>query len=204
MERKNDKTLTNAALVFVLAIVLVMLAQGWMAPNYTLTNKQVQQQMLDETMLVLPVELKQMHNDGILARYTLVDLGETPSLSIPGAINIVHIPFKNLLEKKNLKQLKKADNLLLFGFEESQAMMAGQLLASKGVSEVKVASNNIAFNTEWIAGSFDPRKAELNSEKARFDYNRFFKGASIGAKSAPAPSGIPQGVKVVKTAGGGC
>ena len=202
MDRKNDKTLTNAALVFVLAIVLVLLVQGWMAPNYALTNKQVQQQMLDETVLVLPVELKQMHTDGSLAKYTLVDLGITPSLSISGASNIVHIPFESLLDKKNLKLLKKAENVLLFGTEESQAMMAGQLLAAKGVSEVKVASNNIAFNTEWIAGNFDPQKAELNSEKARFDYNRFFKGASIGAKSAPATGSIPQGVKVVKAAGG--
>lgn len=202
MERKNDKTLTNAALVFVLAIVLVLIAQGWMAPNYALTNKQVQQQMLDKTMMVLPVELKQMHNDGSLAGYTLVDLGETPSLAITGASNIVHIPFRVLLEKESLKLLKKSENILLFGPEESQAMMAGQLLASKGFGRVKVASNNIAFNTKWIEESFDPQKAESNSEKARFDYNRFFKGASGEAKSASAPSGIPQGIKVVKAAGG--
>lgn len=202
MERKNDNTLTNAALVFVLAIVLVLIVQAWMAPNYALTNKQVQQQMLDETMVVLPVDLKQMHNDGSLAQYTLLDIGETPSLSIPGAINIVHIPFKSLLEKKNLNQLKKAKSVLVFGFEESQAMMAGQLLAAKGVGGVKVAANNIAFNTEWMTGTFDPKKAELNSEKARFDYNRFFKGASSDAKSAPAAGSIPQGIKVVKAAGG--
>lgn len=202
MEKINDKMLTNAALTFVLAIVVAMLVQGWMAPNYAASNQEVKQQMMDESMLILPARLKQMQQDGSLNGYTLVDLGETPSLKISNAGNILHIPYKMLLEKKNLKQLKKAEKIILFGSEESQAMMAGQLLVAMGIRQIEVASNSIAFNDEWVNGKFDPQKAELNNEKARFDFSRYFKGAAGSAKSTPSPAGIPQGVKVVKASGG--
>ena len=202
MEKINDKMLTNAALAFVLTLIVVMLVQGWMAPEYSLTNEQVQQQMLSEEVMVLPVTLKQMNDNGSLAGYTLVDLGESPTLSISGGAEVLHIPFQSLLEKQNIKLLKKSDKLLLFGTEESQAMMAGQLLLSKGVKNLKVATNSISFNNEIVKKTFDPRKAETQTEKARFDYNRYFKGEPSRAKSASAPGSIPQGVKVVKAAGG--
>lgn len=202
MEKINDKMLTNAALAFVLTLIVVMLVQGWMAPEYSLTNEQVQQQMLSEEVLVLPVALKQMNDNGSLAGYTLVDLGDTPTLSISGGAEVLYIPFQSLLEKQNLRLLKKSDKLLLFGTEESQAMMAGQLLLSKGVKNLKVATNSISFNNDLVSKTFDPRKAETQTEKARFDYSRYFKGEPSGAKSATAPGSIPQGVKVVKAAGG--
>lgn len=202
MEKINDKMLTNAALAFVLTLIVVMLVQGWIAPDYSLTNEQVQQQMLSEDVLVLPVDLKQMKSDGSLSEYTLVDIGDAPTLNISGSAEILHIPFKSLLEKKNLSLLKKSEKILLFGTEESQAMMAGQLLLSKGVKNLKVASNSISYNDESVLKAFDPRKAETHTEKARFDYNRYFKGEPSGAKSSSAPGSIPQGVKVVKAAGG--
>lgn len=202
MEKTNDKMLTYSALAFILALVLIIIVQGWMSPDYSATTEQVKQKASSEEILLLPAEIKTMSDDGSLANSTLIDLGAEPLLGKSLQGNILHIPFANLLDKTNLKSLKKAERIILFAGDESQAMMAAQLLYSCGIENVYAVSNNIDFITGNVIKSFNPSVTESHGEKARFDYTRYFKSEQSPSSKSSTAGTLPGGVKVVKAAGG--
>ncbi len=65
---------------------------------------------------------------------------------------------------------------------ESEALMAAQLLISKGVEEVSVLSNNVSFTDQILTQELDAALFDAHSERARYDYGRFLKNQSSGAK----------------------
>lgn len=202
MEKTNDNMLTYSALAFILALVLIIIVQGWMAPDYSATTEQVKQMANSDEILLLPAEIKTMSEDGSLASSTLIDLGDEPLLGNSLQGNILHIPFASLLDKTNLKSLKKAERIILFAGDESQAMMAAQLLYSCGIENVYAVSNNVDFITRNVIKGFNPSVMESHGEKARFDYARYFKSDQSPATKSSAAGSLPGGVKVVKAAGG--
>lgn len=193
--------LTNAALLFVLVIIAVIILQWGIAPSYSLTNKQVQERVLNPETLVLPHQLHEMVSNGQLDNYTLVDLRKNPT-RFAAFKNTRAIPFADILHPSSLKQIKQEGQILLLGDNESQAMMALNLLTAKGFSNVSALANNATFIQEKVLSDFKPAEAESRSEKARFDYPRFFKNESAGGKASTAAPQIPSGTVVVKAAGG--
>lgn len=131
MEKTNDKRLTNAALLFVLMVVGVMLVQWWMAPSYSLTNEQVLEKINQESTLVLPYQLTNLSEDQA-RETTALFLMEESQLSTPAFKQQLFVPFGEILNSKKLSKINKNEPILIFGKTETQAMMALQLLVSKG------------------------------------------------------------------------
>lgn len=203
MERFNDKMLTNAALLFILVILLTMLWQWGASPAYKASTETVQEAMMAEDILILPYQLKDMTTDGSIADYTLVYLGEQKS--IPNLIpNQMFVPLSELMENKSLKALKKHKQLILVADEESQAWVAANLLKSKGLNNVFVASRSLDFMLEQTLADLDLKVAESQDEKAHFDYNRFFRTDAVGVKKAASKAALPEGQVEIKAVGGGC
>lgn len=199
MEKTNDKRLTNAALLFVLMIVGVMLAQWWMAPSYSLTNEQVLEKIDQEATLVLPYQLLSLNE---ARETTALFLMEESQLSPPAFKQLLFVPFGEILSDKKLSKLNKNEPILIFGKTETQAMMALQLLVSKGYTQLRAVANDLDVNQQLLTHGFDPATAQTKTEKAAFDYGRFFKTSGGVNKAAGPAAKIPAAVEVVKTAGG--
>lgn len=201
MEKTNDKRLTNAALLFVLMVVGVMLVQWWMAPSYSLTNEQVLETINQESTLVLPYQLTNLSEDQA-RETTALFLMEESQLSTPAFKQQLFVPFGEILNSKKLSKINKNEPILIFGKTETQAMMALQLLVSKGYTQLRAVANDLSLNQQILTHGFDPATAQTKSEKAAFDYGRFFKTSGGAGKAAGPAAKIPDAVEVVKTAGG--
>jgi len=204
MERSNDNLLTYAALLFILVVVGVIMAQKAISPSYSLSNDQVHLRMNDSALLVMPRQLKDMMDNGSLGQYTLIDLREIKQKPLAGIDNYLHIPFETLPEKLDDKGMETDTWLLLAGETESQAMIAANLLVSKGFNHVKVMANDAAFFENHIQTNYHARFASKHGEKAAFDYSRFFRNTSSGKvrSSSPMPTVPGSDIQVVKGAGG--
>lgn len=195
--------LANAALLFVLALLAVIVVQWWMAPAYSLTNEAVLEQTAHEKVLVKPQQLKAMQADQSLKDFTLLDLsGSLKSKDAFGAV--LKVPFAALLDSDQLKAIKKADKLLVVGAKESEAVMAVQLLMAKGVNNITALANDAAFTDQVLGQELQADFYNAQAEKARFDYGRFFKGQASGNKKANANQSVVPGAVKVVAASGGC
>lgn len=201
MNTVNDKMLANAALLFVLALVLVILVQWLLAPSYTMTNEAVLEQTTQENVLVKPQQLKAMQADQSLKSVTLLDLsGKLKSKDVFGVV--LTVPFADLLDTDQLKAIKKADQLLVVGDKESEALMAVQLLMAKGITNIAALANDAAFTDQVLEQELQAEFYDAHAEKARFDYGRFLKATGNGQQKSAKQAEVPGAVKVVAAAGG--
>ena len=201
MNTINDKMLANAALLFVLALVFVILVQWVLAPSYSLTNEAVLEQTANENNLIKPQHLKAMQADQSLKAFTLLDLsGKLKSKDAFGAV--LTVPFADLLDSDQLKAIKKSDQLLVVGDKESEALMAVQLLMAKGVTNITALANDAAFTDQVLGQELQAEFYDAHAEKARFDYGRFLKATGNGQQKAAKQTEVPGAVKVVAAAGG--
>lgn len=204
MKSNQSKILNNGVLFFALVILLAMFVKWLAAPDYKMRNAEVLGIVTGEGQNILPWQLRDMIRNNQLKDHLLVDLREPAQFnrgSLPGAINI---PFKDVLERKSLKQFKKSENLvILFSGDESQASAASVLLISKGLTNIKTLANDYTFLKTQVLESFKPSAAFSKSENARFDYNRFFRAG--GSTDMQTPRAQP---KIIQTeiiqAQGGC
>jgi len=186
MNTSQATILNTAAALFAGIVIVVMLFQWMAAPAYKTGNETVLSMAADDNLKVLPIELEALIGQGKLNDYTLVDLRPAHDFnrgSLPGAINI---PFETLLDKSSLKQIRKSGKpALLFSGDESQSAAATVLLISKGYDNVQMAANDYQYIRGHVLDGFQPASAFTHSEKARFDYNRFFRSGG-GTESTPA------------------
>ncbi|MDN5350121.1 MAG: hypothetical protein PWQ54_1517 [Bacteroidales bacterium] len=201
MNTVNDKMLANAALLFVLSLVLVILVQWVLAPSYNLTNEAVLEQTAHENILIKPQQLKSMQADQSLKTFTLLDLsGKLKNKDTFGSV--LTVPFADLLDSDQLKVIKKAEQLLVVGDKESEAVMAVQLLMAKGVTNITALANGVAFTDQLLEQELQAEFYDAHAEKARFDYGRFLKATGNGQQKAAKQAEVPGAVKVVAAAGG--
>jgi len=201
MNTINDKMLANAALLFVLVLVFVILVQWVLAPSYSLTNKAVLEQTTNENVLVKPQQLKAMQADQSLKTFTLLDLsGKLKSKEAFGSV--LTVPFAELLDSDQLKAIKKSDQLLVVGDKESEALMAVQLLMAKGVTNIAALANDAFITDQVLEQELQAEFYDAHAEKARFDYGRFLKATGNGQQKAAKQAEVPGAVKVVAAAGG--
>ncbi|MCK9448726.1 MAG: hypothetical protein M0Q41_07075 [Bacteroidales bacterium] len=203
MERHNDKMLNNAALLFLVAAIGIILIQWMMSPTYKNTTAHVHAAMLSDDMLLLPYQLKQMYDDGSIADYTLVYLGDQES-EIPGFQNQLAVPLADLLMKKNLNALKAQKQLIVLGDEETQAMIAAQLLVAQGIENIQVAALDRDFLINETLSGLAPDKYESHDEKAGFNYVLFFKNESDGTAKRKSNAILPDTQIEIKPIAGGC
>ena len=133
---------------------------------------------------------------------TALFLMEESQLSTPAFKQQLFVPFGEILNSKKLSKINKNEPILIFGKTETQAMMALQLLVSKGYTQLRAVANDLSLIQQILTHGFDPATAQTNSEKAAFDYGRFFKTSGGAGKAAGPAAKIPDAVEVVKTAGG--
>lgn len=204
MKSNQSKILNNGVLFFALVILLAMVVKWLAAPDYKMRNAEVLEIVTGEEQNILPWQLRDLIRNNQLKDHLLVDLREPAQFnrgSLPGAINI---PFKDVLDSKSLKQIKKTGaTVILFSGDESQASAASVLLISKGLTNIKTLANDYAFLKSQVLETYQPAAAFSKSERARFDYNRFFRTG--GSTDMQTPRVQP---KIIQTeiiqAQGGC
>lgn len=181
--------LNTGAFVFVAIVLLFMLGQWLVAPNYKLNNAQLHALATSDQHWVLPYQLAEMIAANRLEDQMLVDLRDAEVFaegSLPDAINI---PFDQLLESKSIKKIKSAKSVVLFAGQEEKTAVAGLLLQSQGIEGLKMLSTNYAYLKSHVWDTYQPAAAFNHSEKAHFDYSRYFRQASDqqqqNAKSVP-------------------
>lgn len=203
MEKDNIKMLSSSALLVSVVIIGFMLLQWYWAPSYAFTGKEVASQINNGQALVLPWQLKGMAEKDELKNYTLVVLLESQNTEAGLFKNQKTIAFDQILDKDKLNFFKKNQPVMITAGTESQALMAVHLIRSKGIINVYAIANDVAMNVRHNFSNFKPAQSDMHSEKAAFDYGRFFKSeGSPGAKQSTKHE-IPQGgVTVVKTQGG--
>lgn len=203
MNKIQANILKNATLLFAIVGMGTLLVQWIVAPDYSAKNETVLLAITDDAQKILPLQLQEMIAAGNLASFTLVDLRmpqEFGSGSLAGAINI---PLGELLKNGSLKLMKKPGNpILLFSDDESQAAAASVLLISKGFDEVKILANDYEYIKTNVLENFQPASAFSKSEKARFDYNRFFRTGGSDDAASKRTQPIIIETEIVKTQGG--
>jgi rhodanese-related sulfurtransferase len=204
MNPTQSKLLTNGVLIFMAIVLLAMLVKWIAAPDYKMRNDEMLAVVTGEEQKILPWQLREIIRNNELKDHLLVDLREPAdynSGSLPGAINI---PLKNVLDRKSLKQFKKSGaTVILFSGDESQASVAFALLTAKGLTNIRMLTNNYGFLKTQVLESFNPAVAYSKSESARYDYNRFFRTG--GSSDNQTPRAQP---RIIQTetiqAQGGC
>ncbi|NLO51355.1 MAG: rhodanese-like domain-containing protein [Bacteroidales bacterium] len=202
MNKIQANILKNATLLFAIVGIMALLVQWIAAPDYKAENEAVLSTIANDDQKILPLQLHEMITTNQLANYTLVDLRSSHLFNVGTLSGAINIPFADLLKKGSLKQMKKHGNsVLLFSDDESQAVAAAVLLISKGFDDVKTLANDYDYIKKNVLETFDPASAFSKSEKARFDYNRFFRtgGGADGAPVRTQPKIIQ--TEIVKTHG---
>ncbi len=203
MKNSQSQLLKTGALLFIGIVVLVMIFQYIAGPAYKISNADMLGEASNEKRWVMPVDLQSLIENNRLQDYLLVDLRTIEEFnrgSLPGAVNI---PLDKLLKRNSLKQMKSGKPVLLFSGKESQASVAGLLLAGKGFRNVMVMANDYTFTRENVLENYKPFNAFTHSEKAQYDYTRFFK--AIPQHATQPSSSKPKIIETqVITSGGGC
>ncbi len=203
MENKKPNLLNTAAFLFITVVLLVMLIQWLFSPAYKLTNQELASQLGNHKMWMMPSEIKDIILEGRFENYLMVDLRDPDAYSngtLPEAINI---PFECLMESSSLDLLDKGITLMLFSDKESTSAAAGLLLKSQGFENIRMIANDFDFIINHVLNQYRPTSAFSHQEKARFDYNRYFK-QSPREVTGTTP-GIPPGpANEVVTVQGGC
>jgi sulfur-carrier protein adenylyltransferase/sulfurtransferase len=204
MKSNQSKILNNGVLFFALVILLAMVVKWLAAPDYKMRNAEVLEIVTGEEQNILPWQLRDLIRNNELKDHLLIDLREPAAYnrgSLPGAINI---PFKDVLDRKSLKQFKKSGaTVILFSGDESQASAASALLTAKGLTNIRMLTNNYGFLKTQVLESFNPAAAYSKSESARYDYNRFFRTG--GSSDIQTPRAQPRIIQTeIIQAQGGC
>jgi sulfur-carrier protein adenylyltransferase/sulfurtransferase len=204
MNSTQSKILNNGVLIFMALVLLTMLVKWIAAPDYKMRNAEMLAVVTGEQQKILPWQLREMIRKNELKDHLLVDLREPAQFnrgSLPGAINI---PLKNVLDRKSLKQFKKTDaNVILFSGDESQASAASALLTAKGLTNIRMLTNDYGFLKTQVLESFNPAAAYSKGESARYDYNRFFRTG--GSTDFQTPRAQPKTIQTeIIQAQGGC
>jgi rhodanese-related sulfurtransferase len=203
MNKIQANILKNGALLFAIVGILALLVQWIAAPDYKTENETVLSAIADDNQKILPLQLEDIINKGQLANFALVDLRSPQTFSSGTLAGAINIPFADLLKKSSLRQINKSGNpVLLFSGDEAEAAAASVLLISKGYKDVRIIANDYAYLKTNVVETFDPAAAFSQSEKARYDYNRFFRTGG-GAAAAPARTQpIIIQTEIVKVQGG--
>lgn len=202
MNDSQNKILNTSALLFLGITLLVMIFHYLAGPRYKINIGQMQALTTSSERWVLPHKYLELIENDQLTGYILVDLRTADEFnkgSLPGAINI---PFDKLLEKSSLKKLKSKRPVILFSDSEAQSSVAGLILNGKGLKKVLVLANDYQFIRDQVLTNYKPSNAFTHKEKARYDFNRYFK---VVAKPAAEPGSKPKIIETqVTIAGGGC
>jgi rhodanese-related sulfurtransferase len=197
------KTLNNAVLLFVIVVVAAMLLQWLIAPNYAQKNEVVLSALTDISQKVLPWQLENMIKSGEIANYSIIDLRSANQYNhgtLPGAINI---PLSKIFDSDNQTTLQKIKKpLLLFSGDESEAASASFLLMSKGFDNVRIIANDYKFVKDKVLENFSPAAAFSQNEKARYDFNRYFRSGGGKSQQSPASQPVIPKTEVIQAQGG--
>jgi len=179
-----------------------MLMQWLFSPHYKLTNQEMAMQLENPEMWLMPVDINEIAQKGDLENYLFVDLRSPEAFrkgTLPMAVNL---PFEHLLDKQSLKMFDTRKTILLFADKESVSASAGLLLKSQGYDNLRMAANDFDFLKNQVWEQYRPAAAFSRQEKARYDYNRFFRQAP--KKATETSSKMPAGPQeeVVKVQGG--
>ncbi len=205
----SNKTLNYGAWLFFAVIITALLFNFFTAKNYDASNQSVVRQFEGNDHLLDYIQLKRvagMENSG---KYLFIDLREETFYRedhIPEAINI---PFKNLLNRNSLRQIKKhsqSSTLVLYASKEAKAQTACMLLLGKGLGNIRVLSGNFEAAQKYALEDFRPEKAFYRDEKARIDYPRFMQTTpgSAEARDEEKSPDIPEVRTETTTVEGGC
>ncbi len=125
----------------------------------------------------MPIDINEIAQKGDLDNYLFVDLRSPEAFrkgTLPMAVNL---PFEHLLDKQSLKMLDTKKTIFLFADKESISASAGLLLQSQGFENLRIASNSYDFLKNQVWEQYRPSAAFSHQEKARYDYNRYFRQA---------------------------
>ncbi len=202
MNINKPNLLNTAAFLFAAVVLVFMLVQWLFSPHYKLTNQEMAIRIENPEMWLMPVDINEIAQKGDLENYLFVDL-RSPEAFRKGTFPLaVNLPFENLLDKQSLKVLDTKKTIFLFADKESISASAGLLLQSQGFENLRIAANDFDFLKNQVWEQYRPSAAFSQQEKARYDYNRYFRQAPKQATGASA--GIPSSPKeeVVKVQGG--
>jgi rhodanese-related sulfurtransferase len=202
MNINKPNLLNTAAFLFAAVVLVFMLLQWLFSPHYKLTNQEMAMQLENPEMWLMPVDINEIAQKGDLENYLFVDLRSPEAFrkgTLPMAVNL---PFEHLLDKQSLKVLDTKKTIFLFAEKESIGASAGLLLQSQGFENLRIAANDFDFLKNQVWEHYRPSAAFSHQEKARYDYNRYFRQAP--KKTTETSSGIPSGPReeVVKVQGG--
>lgn len=202
MKDTQYKLLNTGAFLFAGIVFLVMIFQYFVGPKYKVSNAEMLEQVENQQRWVMPADLLSLVESNCLQDYLLVDLRNEKEYNrgtMPGAVNI---SFDKLLDSESLKQLRGGKDIILFSGTESQASLASLLLAGKGFKNVLVMANDFSFIKESVLEKYKSSNAFTHSEKAQYDYPRFFKTSPIEAKQSNASK--PKIIETKMIVSGGC
>lgn len=186
MDNSQSKILNYSILIFVMVIFAVMLIKWIASPGYKKQNTEVLAAITSDESKLLPWQLHDMIRNNTLKDYFLVDL-RTPEMFNRGTLSgAVNIPLEQILDKKSLRELRKAGKpVILFCGDQTRASTAQVLLRGKGLENLRILANGYFYVKAHILDEFKPASAFSTSENARFDFNRFFRsGGSIDQPAA--------------------
>lgn len=202
MNHAQYKILNTATLFSLGVVLLAMLLQWIAAPAYRTSNSDLLAKTVEEDRWVLPHHLYEIIQSGQIENFLFVDLRTTGDYSQGSLQGAVNVPFENLLDRKSGKKLKSDKPLILFSGSESLTSVAGMMLHAKGYDRVFTLSNDYQFVKENVLEKYAPSAAMSKGEKARFDFNRYFKTNpnAQDVTSKPQPKIIE--TEVIQAAGG--
>lgn len=197
----DNKTLNYSAILFAGIVLLAILINYLFAPSWKKSNKQLAEMALYDEIVLSSGDFSRIISSN--PEVVVVDLS-SDSTKIPGlTIQSIHIPVKNLYEKKNIRHLRKAPLKILLAENESTALNAWMMLTSLGVENMKVmggGKQNLIRSMNQ--GELDASILFFKDEKARFNYPALMKVSSGQSPQEGAEGQEKEKTELVKVQGG--
>jgi len=196
MTMKSNK-LNNAALFFTFVMIVVLIGSKLYSEDYELAPNQ----MVDKSLQKEAVSLQKMYvllNSEKKENYQFVDLRENANYQISHIDGAINIPFKNLMEKENLKTLSDNDKTIVFYDDgEEKSSNAWFLLKQLGYDNISYVSGGYEYVKDYILKSYQPSYGHYTAEKPKYDFGKYF-----NQKKAPKKPEVK--VETSITVSGGC
>ncbi len=174
---KNNQ-LFNGALIFFLIFfgAIIFLYFNNKIKVYKQAHSEVMQMISKDQHTFNYVDLyhylNQENNDLLI-----VDLREAEAYAQSHLKGSINIPFEKVLERKNLRKLRQKNKpAVLYSSSQTKSAQALLLLKSLGVDNLHIIPGSYeTINKKLLSSDYpDPAYFFYNSEKARWDFNRFF------------------------------
>ena len=203
---QHAQLLKTLAWLFAGTVLAAVIIQTLVSPAYKQSRTEVLESSLKPDFFVSYLDLPRLVEHREELGITIIDLRNEEAWNHSHIEGAIHMNPYDLTTRKNIRQLRKSESILLYADSEADAMAMAMLLLARGLEQVRLIPGSYYTINKWaLSPGADPARGHFREDKARFDYPRFMRLSPVsGTRSETRPPALPEMQTETITVQGGC